>query len=403
MTSIKAHLNTYRATKAGTYPLVFQILHQRKKKLIYSSYNLYEECFDKQHMRAINIKGKKVPNIDEVNEYISSTLYDLKMTLSILEERGTDFSASDIVNLYALNQNNTYLSVYMSKLIVQLRDCERIGTANSYQSTLNCIKEFVKNDETFSFSDITVVWLHDFIAFLQKKKLKLNSIKFYIHILRAVYNRANSEGVFGTSSNSPFRKIVLGNVKTEKRAVTRDLIKKIAHAQVEFDKRLEFSRDLFLFSFYCRGMSFVDMAYLRYSNIYNNTIYYSRSKTKQLLKIKIVEPLRQLIEKYRNDGEFILPILNSHSESLYTQYRSGLRRFNNNLKSLSDFLSLSTPLTSYVARHSWATLAKNSGIPVAVISEGLGHYSEKTTYTYLASFDTSVIDSANKKVVYMCV
>ncbi|MBP1593188.1 MAG: Tyrosine type site-specific recombinase [Bacteroidetes bacterium] len=403
MTSIKAHLNTYRATKQGTYPLVFQILHQRKKKLIYSSYNLHEECFDKQRMRAINIKGKKVPGIDEINEYISSTLYDLKMTLSILEERGIDFSVSDIVNLYALNQNNTYLSVYMNKLIVQLRDTERLGTANAYQSTLNCIMEFVNNDETFSFNDISVRWLHDFIASLQKKRLKLNSIKFYIHILRAVYNRANSEGIFGASSNSPFRKIVFGTIKTEKRAITRDLIIKITHAQVDFDKKLEFSRDLFLFSFYCRGMSFVDMAYLRYSNIYHNTIYYSRSKTKQLLKIKIVDPLRRLIEKYRNDSEFILPILTSYSESHYKQYRSGLRRFNNNLKSLSEFLSLSTPLTSYVARHSWATLAKNSGIPVAVISEGLGHYSEKTTYTYLASFDTSIIDSANKKVVSLCV
>jgi site-specific recombinase XerD len=403
MTSIKAQLNTYRATKNGAYPLVFQILHKRKKKVIYSSYHLRKDCFDPFQMKALNRRGKQALSVDKINEYIDSTLFDLKVTLSLLEEQKTDFSVSDIVDLYRSNQHNNNLLTYIRKQIVQLKESGRIATSNAYQSTLNRVINYVDHASCFSFGDLTVRWLNGFISSLQKNGLKSNSINFYIRILRAVYNRACNEGIPGTSLNSPFRKITLKSVKTVKRAITGESIREIFHVRVENNKRLELSKDLFLFSFYCRGMPFVDMAYLKYSNISNNTIYYQRSKTKQPLQIKIVEPLRLLIEKYRNDGDYVLPILCSKCKSLYNQYRTGLRCFNNSLKNLSVVLSLPVKLTSYVARHTWATLAKKMGIPVSVISEGLGHHSEKITYTYLGSLDASVIDSANKKISELCI
>jgi site-specific recombinase XerD len=398
MASIKVHLNTYRATKNGTYPLVFQIIHKRRKRVLYSSYHLCSDSFDEKKKQVVNRRGLRVPHADEINNYIVSTVRNLESTLSLLEEQERDFSVSDIVELYNSSKDNSFVLVYMRNLISGLKQEGKMGTANAYQSTLNRLIRFLGEDKYFCFSEITVKWLNKFISWLHKANLKANTVNFYLRILRAVYNRALNEGISGVNPLSAFRKISFGSVKTMKRAIGSDSINRIVNAKVDYDRRLELSRDLFLFSFYSRGMSFVDMAFLKYSNISDGTIYYLRSKTKQPIQVKVVEPLQELIEKYHNEGEYVLPILNSGSKSLYNQYRSGLRRYNNNLKSLSCALHIKTPLTSYVARHSWATLARNSGIPVSVISEGLGHSTEKITYTYLTALDPSVIDSANEMI-----
>jgi len=388
----------YRATKNGTYPLVFQIIHKRKKRVLYSSYHINSECFDEKNRRVVSRRGLRIPLVDEINNYITSTVCNLESILSFLKEYERDFSVSDIVELYNSNKDYSFVFVYIRKLIARLKEEGKIGTGNAYQSTLSCLIRFLGEEKYFCFSDITVQWLNDFISWLYKSELKTNTVNFYLRILRAVYNRASSEGVLGVSCISPFQKITFGNVKTLKRAVGGDSINRIVDAMVGHDCRLELSRDLFLFSFYSRGMSFVDMAFLKYSNITNGTIYYFRSKTKQPIQVRIVEPLYKIIEKYRNEGEYVLPILNSESKSLYNEYRNGLKRYNNYLKSLSSLLELEVPLTSYVARHSWATLARESGVPVSVISEGLGHSTEKITYTYLAALNPSVIDSANEKI-----
>ncbi len=399
MTSIKVRLNTFRATKDGTYPLVFQILHKRKKKVIYSSYHLYLEYFDNKMMKIVKYKGRSVPHADEINEYIASTVNSIESTLSFLEEQGREFSVSDIVELYKSNKDNSFIIVYMRNLIMSLKDEGKTGTANAYQSTLNCLVRYLGKNNYFCFSEITVKWLNNFISWLHKAGLKTNTVNFYFRILRAVYNRASNEGVSGISPFSPFRKITLTSVKTTKRAIDGGSIKQIINATIDSDSRLVLARDLFVFSFYSRGMSFVDMAFLKYDNISDGVIYYIRSKTKQPIRVKVVEPLQEIIEKYRNEGEYVFPILSSGSKKMYNQYRSGLKRYNNHLKKLSLMLNLERPLTSYVARHSWATLARNSGVPVSVISEGLGHNSEKITYTYLASLDPLVLDSANEIII----
>ena len=396
MTSIKVCLNTYRVSKSGTYPLVFQILHKRKKRVLYSSYHLNSECFDKKVMQVVSCRGRRVPYFDEINEYIASTVHDLELALLFLEEQKPDFSVSDIVELYNSNKDNSFVFVYMRNLIAHLKEEGKMGTGNAYQSTLNCLIRFLGQDKHICFSDITVKWLNDFISWLNVSGLKANTVNFYLRILRAVYNRASNEGISGIDPLSPFHKITLGSVKTVKRAIDSDSINRIVDAKIENNHQLELSRDLFLFSFYSRGMSFVDMAFLKYSNISDGVIYFFRHKTKQPMQVRIVEPLLKLIEKYQNEGEYLLPILSSGSKSLYKQYRSALKRYNNQLKILSSTLNLKTSLTSYVARHSWATLARKSGISVAVISEGLGHSTEKITYTYLAALNPSVIDSANE-------
>ena len=119
------------------------------------------------------------------------------------------------------------------------------------------------------------------------------------------------------------------------------------------------------------------------------------------MRVKIVPQLQKLIEKYRRDEEFVLPILSKGDKSLYNKYRSELRKTNKDLDKLSSFLGLEIHLTSYVPRHSWATQAHKDGVPVSVISESLGHTSEKMTYIYLAALDSAVVDSVNENMSFM--
>jgi len=286
----------------------------------------------------------------------------------------------------------------MHRLITTLEEEGRTGTACAYRSTRNCLLRYLGRDKHISFEDISVRWLNDFVSYLHQCHLRPNTISFYLRILRAVYNRAWKDEVPGAHFISPFRKIHIGTVRTAKRAVSKECIIQIAKERGTNDKQVDLARDLFMFSFYSRGMPFVDMAFLKHSNITGDTIRYSRHKTGQPLNVKMEAPLKYLVEKYRNESDYVFPILRSGSKTLYKQYQSALKRYNRQLATLSAELNLPAPLTSYVARHSWATIARNSGIPVSVISESLGHSSEKITYTYLAALDPEVINAANHRV-----
>lgn len=162
---------------------------------------------------------------------------------------------------------------------------------------------------------------------------------------------------------------------------------------------LDFTRDMFMFSFYTRGMSFVDMAYLKKSDIKNGILTYRRRKTGQELTIKWEKCMADIVAKYpENKTGFLLPIIKEPGNER-KQYDNALHLVNYHLKDLSERLKLQRPLTMYVARHSWASAAKAKNIPLSVISEGMGHDSEATTQIYLASLETSVVDKANKMIL----
>jgi integrase len=399
MASIKAQLVKYRVRKDGTYPLVIQVIHCRRKRLVYTPYHLYEDCFDWHRRCVVNRRKHRVSSPEEVNKFLSDMQQTLSRIVETLEEEQGFFSVEDIVSLYRSNQDCSFVFTYFHRLIEELHSTGRTGTSVAYQSALNCLLRFEQGHELLTFDEMTSAWLNRFISYLKRSSLRPNTIHFYVRILRAVYNRAQKDGIFGADLHSPFQHVVLPTAATRKRAINQTTIQQIAAADVRNEKPLELSRDLFLFSFYSRGMPFVDMAYLKYSDLSDGYLRYSRRKTHQPLSVKIVEPLRRLIDKYQNDGQYVLPIFQGGSKSLYEQYRSGLRYYNRSLRVLSAHLKLPVCLSSYVARHSWATMAHGSGVPVSVISAGLGHSSEKTTYAYLAALDPRLLDAANDKIV----
>jgi integrase len=213
--------------------------------------------------------------------------------------------------------------------------------------------------------------------------------------LRAIYNQAVKKGL--TIQKLPFREIYTGVDKTIKRAVDEAIIIQLKNKDFPKQKKLALARDLFLFSFYMRGMSFVDMANLKQSNLKNEYITYSRSKTKQNLTVKVEKCMREIIDRYKEEtvDDYLLPIYNQENYNPV----SHLRTYNKRLKRISKLLELDKPLSSYVARHSWATLAHHKGVSIEIISESMGHENENTTRIYLASLDQSIIDKANADII----
>ncbi|MEG1794131.1 MAG: site-specific integrase [Rikenellaceae bacterium] len=399
MASVKLKLNAQRMTKKG-YPIVIQIIHKRQKSLIYTPYHLAKQEFDDEHGLAItkSRSEKKRHEFEEMNASLKSEVSKIEKVIFSLVNKKTEFSAKDIVSACAIYEDSCYLETYMSRIIIELTSHGHKGTAIAYQSAINKLKSFLGAKHP-TFDDIDQKFVSDFEAFLKYEGAKGNTVNFYMRIIKAVYNRAFSEGVI-IEDKRPFKLIHLCSVKTTKRAITKDIIKKIADLDLSNKPSIEMARDIFLFSFFTRGMPFVDCAFLTYANIVNGNIIYLRHKTNQKLQIKIEDPISRIIEKYRSSDCYILPIIDAKNpRDPYLQYRTMLRSHNKRLKIIGEMVGLDTLLSSYVARHSWATIAKYQGIPVSVISEGLGHSSEKTTYTYLAAFDDKVINDANETII----
>ncbi len=237
--------------------------------------------------------------------------------------------------------------------------------------------------------------VNKFETHLLEKGLQVNGISFHMRTLRALYNRAVKDEL-ASKDNYPFEKYKIAREKTVHRALSKDEMKRIKDLKLD-DKALEIAQDYFMFSFYTRGMSFIDMAYLKVENLHNDRLQYRRATTGQLFTIKLTDDARAIVEKYsdlKNKESYIFPIV-QHEKNKYGEYKNAMRLANKKLKIVGEMAECSIPVTTYVARHSWATIAKRGGVSTSIISEGLGHATEHITQVYLDAFENSVIDDAN--------
>lgn len=285
----------------------------------------------------------------------------------------------------------------MQSLITALKSTGKIRTAETYSSTLNCFKKFRKNKD-LPLRSIDSKLMQEFQSWQKSNGLTQNTVSFYNRILRAVYNRAVEDKII--ENLFPFRHVYTGIGKTKKRALTLSAIKKIKSVDLSLYPSEDFARDMFILSFMLRGMSFIDMAFIKKTDLANGRINYRRRKTGQLLSIEWTKEMQLVIDKYpRNRTRYLLPIITKEEINQRCAYKYVSYKINKSLKKISNRLKLGVPLSMYVARHSWASIAHSNGIPLSIISEGLGHDSELTTKIYLASLDNSVIDKANHRLI----
>lgn len=399
MATVKLMLNRHRVLRSGAYPLVFQLIHRRQKKLVYTPYKLFEEEFDtqKQAVRFVSESMRGAREVRRINNEIRRTARDLNARISTLEAGGSAYSVSDIVVQYDVDRNRLNLLHYMDMQIAGKHAMKRFGTESALRNTRASVAEFL-GMRAVSIAEVDMRFVSGYEAFLCKRGVSPNTVCYYMRNLKSVYRQAKAEG-YRVSFDDPFEHVHSKPRKTAKRALKRKEIQKLYRMSLASYPHLEFARDIFMFSFFCRGMPFVDIAYLKKRDINDGAIGYFRHKTDQWLQVALTPQLRTLIEKYASSSPYVFPVLDGEDDwTLHRQYRKVLERVNRNLKRLGKICGIDTLLTTYVARHTWATLAKEIGTSAAVISEGLGHTTEKTTRIYLKEFDHRVVDKVNRQL-----
>ena len=221
----------------------------------------------------------------------------------------------------------------------------------------------------------------------------------YMRSLRAVYNKAVEQGL--TEQKEPFGNVFTGISRTRKRSIEKADINKLRAVQVKPGSFMQLVRDVFLFCFYACGMPFVDVAFLKKSQIKGGILVYHRRKTDQVVQIKLEPCMQEIINRYRSDGsDYVFPFLTSQDEdTAYREYKRKFSYYNKTLKTLGKLAGVDKPLSSYVARHTWATLAFMSSVDMAVIAQALGHTDVKTTRIYVEDIGNGKQNSANKKLL----
>jgi integrase len=310
----------------------------------------------------------------------------------------TMVSAKEGLSVIVSDHSEDYLFNFMEYVISRLKAVGKIRTSETYTTTLRSLKRFLNNKD-IRLEALNSDRMMEYEAYLKANGVSTNTSSFYMRNLRAIYNRAVEKNL--TVQRFPFKHVYTGVDKTVKRAIPAKAIRQIKHMDLSASPSLDFARDMFLFSFYTRGMSFVDMAYLRKKDLCNGVLSYHRRKTGQKLTVKWEKCMQDLLDKYDTGrSDYLLPII--HPESTMderSQYLYASNRINKWLKIIGEKLKLPLSLTLYVSRHSWASIAKSMNVPLSVISEGMGHDSEATTRIYLASLSTAAIDRANLKIL----
>ncbi|MBQ9137230.1 MAG: site-specific integrase [Alistipes sp.] len=293
------------------------------------------------------------------------------------------------------SRDNISLCRYAAQVSEWLYGCGRVRAAETYMAAVKSFMNY-RGGEDIPLCKIDSQMVVAYQYHLRNRGLSANTISFYIRNLRAIYNRAVEDGL--VANNAPFRRAYTGTSKTAKRALRAEDIRRIAQLDLQDNRRLQFAADIFLFSLYTRGMAFVDIAHLRWSDIRSGYLVYNRRKTGQQIVIKWERCMAQIAERYFSPSTpYIFPIIKGRNPR--REYLSASHAINSALKTIGTMASIATPLTLYVARHSWASIAYAQQVSVATISRALGHNNESTTRIYLASLDNSAVDIANKIVL----
>lgn len=402
-TRLNLLLDTRRKRKDNTFPIIFRLIHLGKSTSIATGYSLEKQYWD--------------PVKQEVRNSYKETTSVARLNTVLLKEKAR---ANDILNKLAdqrklrflslkeLRNKLTTKSVYDSffdfgdQLVKDLKASDRVGTAKAYQVTLSVLKGFT-NGVDLKFNEVNLDFLERFHKYhMSKKGNSLNGLSSYMRNIRALFNRGIKSGIIEQEAY-PFIHYQIKTEPTAKRALDIGAIRKIVNLKLEKTDPLFNYRNYFLISYMLYGMPFIDLAFLKLKNIQDGRIKYRRKKTAKLYNIKLTEQVIQLLSHYTTNKEpddFIFPFI--HRKTLDHQYKDlhrARRLYNLGLREIAKKCQIQQQLTSYVARHSFATQAMLQDVPLQAISEMLGHSSLTTTQIYLKSLPSNVLDGYNEKIV----
>ncbi len=379
---------------------MFQLIHGRLVRRITSKYKIFSSEWD-EHNGCIILPMKSSPRYEQLSLIRFNVEWELRRINSIIRDTvvdGSQLCVDDVISRFLLCDDiKQSVFNFIRTQIMHKQKLGKIRSSETYKSTLNSFMHFRKGvDLPFNMIDSELLELYE--AQMRYRGLSRNTTSFYMRILRTNYKMAVEKGL--TKDCHPFRHVYCGMDKTIKRSISFVEIKRIKDLDLSRKPILDYARDMFIFSFCTRGMSFVDMAYLKKKDLRNGYLTYRRKKTGQLLIIEWTRQMQDILDKYEpNKTKYLLPIIMREDGKERQQYLNQMMRINRHLKEIAGLANLSVPLSLYYSRHSWATIARGKDIPLAVISEGLGHESEVTTQIYLDSIKSYEVDEANRKIL----
>ncbi len=386
----------------GLYPICLRITKDRRSKII----SLKLSCAENEWNDSKGEFRKTFNNHVQYNRVLSEIKSKVQLIVSEFIANGENFTIEDIATKFLKYkyEKNYKVKDYWENYINMLIKSNRIGHSKYHQETLKSFFSYA--EESTCFKDITPNLLNNYEAYLRSRNNTSNGISARMRAIRALYNRAIAEGIL-SREKYPFDTYKISSLKNgiEKRALSINDIRRIRDLDISKFPHLTDAKFYFLFSYFTAGMNFYDMLKLKWSNIKGDRILYVRSKTKGLISIKILKPVEKIIDFYRKQNrntDYVFPILLSNDlTAIQIEYRKEktLKKFNRDLREIAKLCNIEFNITSYVARHSFATNLKQKGIPTDVISEALGHQNISVTQAYLKQLENSVIDNAIDELV----
>ena len=380
--------------------MYFRVIHGRVARTVFTDCHVFRDEWDDVSSSVI-IAGTK-----ERRAYLELTASKLKSDQERLdriiaekEALKVKFTADDVVTEYRKQPESMTFSTFIRSMAEKKMAAKRYGTAKTYRDALASFSNF-RNGEDVSFDALDRETICQYEAWMEDKGLKLNTSSCYLRTLKTLYLKAVDMGL--TEDKDIFSRVFTGFATTAKRAITIEAIRKILKLRLKDGSAIAFARDMFMLSFYLQGISFVDMAYLKKADIRNGVLQYSRKKTGQAITISWEREMQEIVDVYSRqtkDTPYLLPIIRIQDGTEREQYEKAEHNVNRNLKKIGVMAGLHIPLTTYVSRHSWASIMRDMGNDISVISRGLGHEDIKTTQIYLSAIDNSTVMKANKRLI----
>ncbi|NJB35311.1 site-specific integrase [Croceivirga sp. JEA036] len=390
-----------KARSDGSYAVCLRVLKNRKRKMISlglkcNRANFNNGMFTKNH-----------PNYQVENEVLLNMQARALRVIREFQAAGEDFTLREFEQQFRPQEETSSVTIYSfwEEKVKDLEIAGKAGNARAYRDVKNSFFKF-NNDKGIGFKELDTKMLDKYETYLRSKNNTNGGISLKMRTIRALFNSAINKEVVSIE-HYPFKTYKISKLKSapEKRALSLDELSLFKELNTEENPHLIDAKNYFLFSFYTRGMNFMDMLKLRWTDVRNDRIVYTRSKTGKRFVIKILEPVQTILDYYRSlpsNTNYVFPLLlKENMTAMQIEYRKDktLKKFNRDLKEIAKIQGIQTSITSYVARHSYATFLKEKNVSTDKISESMGHANLQVTMNYLKSFSNDDIDNANDKLL----
>lgn len=395
-------LDTRRAKKDGSYPIIFRLTHLRKTTSIATGFSISEIFWDSQKC-CIRKSYSKVSQIARLNTLLLKEEARANDILNQLFDQGklNYLSISEVKKRITRNSSYDSFFAFGETVVDDLKAEHRYGTARHYKGILAVLRTFTRGRD-LKFNELN----YDFIKRFERQHLakgnSWNGLSTYLRGIRALYNKGIKAGLIEKEAY-PFTYYSIRQMPTEKRALSTEDLRKILELELPQDQILYRYRNYFVCSFFLYGMNFTDMAFLQVENIIDGRIRFRRKKTGKLYDIKITRQLQEILDIYLEGKEaedYIFPVIKREDPAKQEREINWERqRYNRGLKTIQKLCGIEQKLTTYVSRHSFATQALWHNVPLEAISAMLGHSKLNTTQIYLKSLPTKVLDDYNEMLI----